>query len=335
MASFVGERQRRFIANSFLILLPLAALVSGCNRSETTSSAKTDTAAYTPAATKYLALERFETKRGAFELGIAPCTAEACVYEVRWLEANKLVSSIAMPVAATDQKTQREVTGLDWGADPGLQAWATGEESAYVSTVARPVNLDAETVGLLVTQHYGFDHLKRLHRLVVLRNGKLAMAWDFDEGAGPAWSATAVLATEPAGRVALFYGFYNYDTPSKADQLGVTRLRWDNTQWQLIPDPGGKVATVLTAGSFDSPGDARKFKTTDTKGCLSSYMVLSSNTIKTLPQGRTVLGKVFSLDDRGQIELDKKALLDCGVKLKLSVVDITSTHLPYEMRESN
>lgn len=334
MERIVGSRywHSSVIANSFLILFALAALVSGCNRSDTPPSTNTATAANTPAGTKYLPLEHFENKRGAFELGIASCTAEGCAFEIHWLEADKLVSSIAMPMLAATQVTQKEATDLDWGADPGLQAWTTGEENSYVSTVARPVLLDADTVGLLVTQHYGFDHLKRLHRLVVPRDGKLAVVWDFDEAAGPTWSATTVLGKETVGRVALFSGFYNYDTPSEADRLGVTQLKWDSTKWQLVPDLGGKVATVLATGSFRNPGEARKVKQADTAGCVSAYWVLSSGTIKTLAHGQSVLGKVFLLNEKAPIEQESQRLRDCGIKLKLSDVDIMSSPLPYEMR---
>ena len=142
-----------------------------------------------------------------------------------------------------------------------------------------------------------------------------------------------VLGAESAGRMAVFSGFYNYDTPSEADRLEVTRLKWDNSKWRFLPDLGEKVATVLAVGSFSSPAAARKFKKTDTAGCVSSYMVLSSSTIKSLPPGHCILGKVYSLNDLAQIESDKQQLLQCGVKLKLSVVDILSSPMPYEMRE--
>ncbi len=334
MERIAGNRywQSPAIANSLLILFTLAALVSGCERHNTPHSINTATAVNTPAGTKYLPLEHFESKRGTFELGIAPCTAEGCALEIHWLEANKLVSSIAMPLLAATQATQKETTDLDWGADPGLQAWATGEENSYVSTVVRPVMLDADTTGLLVTQHYGFDHIKRLHRLVVPRNGKLAAVWDFDESAGPTWSATAVLGKEAAGRVDLFSGFYNDDTPSEADRLGVTQLRWDSAKWQLVPDLGGKAATVLAAGSFKNPGEARKVKQADKAGCVSAYWVLSSGTIKPLTHGQSVLGKVFLLNDKVSIEQERQRLHDCGIKLKPSDIDIMSSPLPYEMR---
>jgi hypothetical protein len=324
--------QPYFIVNLFLVLFSFVILVSGCNRNETPTPANSDNVAKAPDGTKYLALEHFETKKGAFELGMAPCTAEGCAFEVRWLEASKPVSSIAMPNLATTQDVQKGTANLNMGVGPDLPAWSFSEDGYFLTTIARTIMLDAETVGLLLTQYYGWDHVKRLHRLVVPHNGNLVMVWDFDESAGPTWSASVVVA-KSVGQMALFWGFDNGHVPSDADRLSVTLLKWDNTKWKFIPELGKKVATLLTLGNFNTPGDARKFRQSDTKGCVSPYWVLSSDTIKILPQGHGVLGKVFVLNDHARVELEKKRLIDCGIKLKLSVVDVVSSPMPYEMRE--
>ena len=218
MESSESGRRWRIVSSPVLALFLFAVFLSSCNRSESPPNANKLCTATASADAQYLSLQRFDAQKGVFELGIAPCNADGCAIEVRWIENNKLVSSLAMPVQAANHETQNEVTDLNWGADTGLQAWATGEESAYVSTAARLVNLDKDSDGLLVSQFFGFDHLKRLHRLVVLRDSKLVVAWDFDESAGPTWSATTVLGSGTAQQIALFSTFSNYDTSNDPDR---------------------------------------------------------------------------------------------------------------------
>src|SRR5207249_12319678 len=47
----------------------------------------------------------------------------------------------------------------------GPQAWAIGEEQNYLAPAGALVKLGSRGIGLLVTQRYGFDHLKRSHLL--------------------------------------------------------------------------------------------------------------------------------------------------------------------------
>ena len=333
MESSERGRRWRVVSGPILALLLFAVFLSSCNRSETPPNANKSSTAPASAGAQYQSLQRFDALKGVFDLGIAPCNADGCAIEVRWIENNKLVSYLAMPVRAANHETQKEVTDLNWGADNGLQAWATGEESAYVSTVARLVKLDKDSEGLLVSQLFGFDHLKRLHRLIVLRDSKLVVAWDFNESAGPTWSATTLLGAGTAQHIALFSSFSNYDTPNEPDRVSVTRLVWDGSAGKMVPELGGKVALALVAGRYPSPAEARKFKSADKNGCVASYRVLSSGAVNITPANQVVLAALYSLDSSEQIEQDKKQIVNCGIKLKLSVVDIVSSPMPYEMRE--
>ena len=327
LAMTVGNLRSIFIARLFLILFLPATLLSSCDRSGTPASTNSDKAAKTPDGTKHVTLERFETKQGTFELGMAPCTADGCAFEVRWLNTNKLISSIALPVHAANQVTEKEATSLEWGADAGLYAWGTGEENNYVSTVARPITLDTDTVGLLVTQRLGFEHIKRLHQLVVPKDGQLVLLWEFTEAPGYIWSAA--VDSLPAG-FALFYVRYHVEL-SEPDIFWVARFTLNKDKGELVLAPEGVVATALVVGDFMSPNAAYRYQKdaaykqqkSNTKYCFSGYDVYSSNSIKAIPKGHNALVRLFA--QREQAEEEKKRLFQCGVSFKMSVVDILTS----------
>ncbi|MBI3560854.1 MAG: hypothetical protein HY080_03970 [Gammaproteobacteria bacterium] len=326
MQRYTRAPQGKFFLTGCLSLL-LTLPVSGCSHADTVPSTNPNTPIATPDGKTYLALERFDTKQGAFELGIAPCTAEGCAFEVRWLEKNKPVATIALPILAADQITEKEQTGFDWGADPGLYAWGTGMENSYVSTVGRLVNLDSETVGLLVTQLYGFDHLKRLHRLIVPRNGKLVYLWEFTES--PGYSTSAAVVAPPFG-ITLFYFTYHYEE-SNADRLSVTHLVLNKDKSELVPASPGRVAAALLVGDFDSTNRAYKHRQADSGRCFFRYYVLASDSIATLPSGHSALARVFMRREEAQAE--QQRLIQCGVTLTMSVVDIFSSPMLYQDKE--
>ena len=329
IAKTANDVRSIFIAGLLLILVSSAILLAGCDRSGTSAPTNSDKAAKTPDGTKHVTLERFETKQGTFELGMAPCTTDGCAFEVRWLKADKLISSIALPILAANQATEKEATDLDWGADAGLYAWGAGEGNSHVSTVARPITLDTDTVGLLVTQRFGFEYIKRLHHLVVPKDGQLVLLWEFTEGPGFIRSASVV--SSPSG-FALFY-IRRHVELSEPDIFWVARLTLNKgkDKGELVLTPEGVVAAALVVGDFMSPNDAYRYQEdaaykqqkSDTKYCLSGYDVYSSNSIKAIPKGHNALVRLFL--QRGQAEEEKKRLIQCGVSFKMSVVDILTS----------
>ena len=327
LAMTVGNLRSIFIASLFLILFLSATQLSGCDHSGAPALTTSDKAAKTPDGTKHITLERFEAKQGTFELGMAPCTADGCAFEVRWLKADKLISSIALPVPAANQLAEKEATSLEWGADAGLYAWGTGEDNSYVSTVARPINLDTDTVGLLVTQRFGYEYINRLHRLVVPRDGKLEFLWEFTETRDYVWSAAVV--SPPLG-VTFFSGRYGYGLP-EPDFLSVTRLILNKDKGELAPAPQGVVATALVVGDFMSTKAANSLRENDTKHCFNGYVTLLSNSVKAIPKGRSALVRVFV--QREEAEEEKKRLIQCGVSFKMSVVDILTSPMLFQDKE--
>jgi hypothetical protein len=65
-----------------------------------------------------------------FELAIAQCRRSECLIEVRLRSGGRVVDRVALPVAAKSQRARAEIVDAVWGADPGLKAWAIGEENS-------------------------------------------------------------------------------------------------------------------------------------------------------------------------------------------------------------
>jgi hypothetical protein len=106
---------------------------------------------------------------------------------------------------------------------------STGEESRYVGTAAKPVEIAPQQSSLLVTERYGFfENLKRQHLLYAAQDGKLKLIWSAVEGAGPTWSAVRVIPARHPGAqdIAYFDGFL-YPSNDQPDRIDVTRLHWD------------------------------------------------------------------------------------------------------------
>jgi hypothetical protein len=323
----VALAQPYFIVNLFLVLFSFVILVSGCHRNETPTPANSDNVAKAPDGTKYLALERFETKKGAFELGMAPCIAEGCAFEVRWQEANKPILSIAMPVFAVDQAVGKEASSLGLGTQAGLYAWGTGMQEGRVSTVARPISLDSDTMGLLVTQRFGYEYVNQLHRLVVPRDGKLVFLWEFTDGRD--YTSSAAVVSPPSG-ITLFYKRYHYKL-SDPDSLRVKRFILNKDKGELVPAPQGVVAAALLVGDFTSPDVAYRHQQNDANHCFRGYDVYSGDSVKSIPKGHSALVQVFV--QRKEAEAEKKRLVECGSSFNMSIVDVQSSPTIYPDEE--
>lgn len=327
---------RQCISTAFLLAAMSVAVIalSGCSRKDEIRF--NNLAGTTPDGTKHLVLESYEAKKGRFELVVAPCSPDGCAYEVRWHVAGKPVSTISMPVSAPNQEvTKTEIRSDPWGGGPGIFSWGAGEENSYVSTVAWPIRIDANTDGLLVTQQYGFDHIKRVHRLVVPKNDRLVFLWEYTEGAGWTWSAAMIT---PPSAITFFYSFryfgekHHGDRPD-ADDLRVTRFSFDVDKGVLIPvSPNTVVAAALVAGDFLLPDAAYNFQfKNDPEHCLQNYYAVSSTSIGGLPKGRTALAQVFT--NRIEAEKEKRRLVQCGVKLKMFVTDVLASNVRYQDKE--
>jgi hypothetical protein len=249
-----------------------------------------------PAASADRVLQTFRADGLVLELAIAECRSSECPIEVRLRRDRRVVDRVALPFAASSQRASIELVDTIWGADAGRKAWATGEENNYVSTAARPLRIAPRTTALLVSQLAGFDHLKRNHLLLVPRAGKLVVAWEGREGAGPTWSATEIVGSPGSDRqeVAYFYGFFD-PTEVAFERLDVIRLSWNAAAARVrqTPLPARSMPLyLLDLGTHDTAAQAREARAANT--CLSPYWVLDAGRFRAGAGRSALVGALYA-----------------------------------------
>ena len=247
-----------------------------------------------PAASADRILQSFRAGRLILDLAIAQCRSSECPIEVRLHIDKRVVDRVALPVTAGSQRAEAETTDLQWGADPGRKAWATGVETNYVSTAALLLRLTSRTPALLVSQRYGFEHLKRNHMLLVPRAGKLVVAWQAEEGAGPTWSATQVIGEPGRQEIVYFHGFAEPEE-DMAERLGAVGLSWNaaTARVQETPLPAPTMPLyLLDLGTHDTAAQARQARTANT--CQSYYWVLDAGSFRADATGEALLGMLYA-----------------------------------------
>lgn len=311
-----------------IIALAMMIALSGSMQGETLDAPSSNQPAPNATGKTRRVLESFPTSQGVFELSMSPETKNGYGFDITWRAEGEKPSMVTMPRFAVTQDEERaDVESMGWGADPGSKIWSSGIEGDYIATVARPVVLDDDTTGLLVTQLGGFEDLKRNHCLWVPINGRLKAMWTFDERqiAGPTWSSTLVLpkGKDSLGQIALFYCHLGEILDDHVVNIAVTRFVWNQEKTNLVsikPGQGsGRVATALLVGNFITIAEAFSQRETLIK-CLQFGWVLSNNSVKEIPRGHTALVKLFVR--REEAELDKKRLAKCGIKLPIKIVGI-------------
>lgn len=228
-----------------------------------------------------------------------------------------MVDSVALPMAAYSDEASAETVDALWGADSGLQAWATGSEQNYVAVAIRLVKLAPSTEGLLVTQRYGFEVLKRQHVLLVREGDKLNRAWSADDPEGPAWSKTALLPEAGGSQAIAYWNGFLPGSKAEADQISVEKLTWDRAARSVAsaPLPDASTPLLLTvAGEYGSIAQARAARAV--KGdCLAGFFVLSTAGYAVLPTGKTVVAAVEVA--RSAAESLAGAAEGCGAKSRI------------------
>jgi hypothetical protein len=242
-------------------------------------------------------LQTFHAGRFAFDLAIAECRSSECPVEVRLLTQGHVVDHVTLPVAAHAQHAKAETVDALWGADVGLKAWATGVEGDYVSTAGRVVTVAPRTVALLVTQRFGFEHLKRNHLVILPRDGKLSIAWKAEEGAGPSWSATQILDNRTGERqdIAYFRGFLE-PVEGAADRLDAVRLSWNVASASFretdLPDRTTPLY-LLNLGVYEAAAKARQERFANAY-CLSPYWILDASRFPEGTGRNAVIGMLYA-----------------------------------------
>jgi hypothetical protein len=269
-------------------------------------------------------LETFHAGTFELDLVIAKCRSSKCPIQVRLLRQGHVVDRIALPVPAYSRRAEAETVDTLW-ADPGLKAWATGAEEEYVSTAGRLVTPSSRTTGLLVSQQFGFQVVKRNHLFILPHNGKLAVVWKAEEGEGPTWSATQILRN-PAREgqdILYFSGFYSsWAGKDTADEADAVRLSWDarSTSFREAPLPDRVTPLyLLNLGVYGAIAEAHDARESD--DCLSPYWILDARRFPGLSGGKAVIGRLYVMRDAA--DAAARSIKECRSSLSVSVLELT------------
>jgi len=294
-----------------LVLTCCITLLPGCKASNT--SPPQNSGARTVA--------KYSSQPFSFELSVGACVNGECPILVVLSDETRQLDSFKLPVAASTQEMSEDTVDLLWGADPGQQAWSAGEESTYVGIAARLVQFTRDRVGLLVTQRYGFEHLKRWHSVFLPRGGKLWSAWEASDSAGPAWSATHVMdGPERTQWIAHFRGFFA-ETESEPDRLEVSRLRITAAGDSLeeVPLPSSDIPLyAVQAASFANVTAARRAKAA--AECLASSAVLSGADYPDMGSDMVFIGFLF--EARSKADAFADSISSCMGRPVASIVQL-------------
>jgi hypothetical protein len=267
---------------------------------------------------RVVVLQTFGAGQFAFDLAIAQCRRSECPIEIRLRSGGRVVDRVSLPVAARSQRAKAESVDAVWGADAGVKAWATGEENSYVSTAARLLRLSPQTTALLVSQHYGFEHLKRSHLVILPRAGKLTIAWKAKEGAGPTWSSTHIIGSAGGTQEIVYLHGFSEPEEDAADRLDVVRLRWDGASARLreVALPArGRPLYLLDLGTHDTAAQARQARSANS--CLSAYWVLDASRFRTVEGGKAIVGMLYA--SRALAEKAASAVKTCQPDATVSI----------------
>jgi hypothetical protein len=264
-------------------------------------------------------LQTFQAGPFVLDLAIAQCRKSECPFEVRLRAGGRVLDRVTLPVAAGSQRAKAETVDAVWEVDAGLKVWATGEENDHVATGARVLRLSPQTTALLVSQQYGFEHLKRNHLVILPRAGKLTIAWKAEEGAGPTWSTTQVIGGQRSKQHEIVYlrGFYEPEEDA-ADRLDVARLSWNEASARLretaLPARSEPLYR-LDLGTHDTAAQARQARSTNF--CLSPYWVLDASRFRTGESGKAMIGMLYA--SRTLAEKAASAVKKCQPDATVSV----------------
>jgi hypothetical protein len=263
-----------------------------------------------PAASADRVLQTFHAGRFVLDLAIAECRSSECPIQVRLRVASRVIDRVTLPIAAGSQRATAETTDTLSGADASHRAWATGEENDYVSTAARSLQLAPQTTALLVSQRYGFEHLKRNHLLILPRAGKLHIAWKAEEGSGPTWSATQIIGSPDRQEIVYFHGFFDPDEVT-AERLDAVRLSFHVASAHLretaLPNRAMPLY-LLNLGIHETVAQAREARSTNAY-CLTPYWILDAGRFRAGASGQAIIGGLYAI--RASAEAAARAAKSC------------------------
>jgi hypothetical protein len=263
-----------------------------------------------------------------YQLAIDSCVQTKCPVVVRLMKGNRVLDSQQLEWNSTTQESSPEDVDAQWGggdpleSDSPLKAFATGEETSYLSTLARPVRVTVDRLGLLVTQRAGWDEVKRHHDLFLFDGDKLRRDWTGSEGAGPTWSSTAVVPGVGKAEQVLFFSGFLYPADDQPDHISVWKVAWDPAQKKMVESAAVDSVSLrlLSFGGYPSVARARAARN-KANSCISPVLwVLNSSFYKGAP-GKVLLGTITARPELAPAVLS--AAQKCSPPLR-------GTTLPYE-----
>lgn len=227
-----------------------------------------------------------------FEVAIGACVNQDCPVLISLSRGDTLLDQKRTEWSSRTTEPTQEELDPGWGAgDPvgpaAVTAWSTGEEEGYLGTAVRPVLLSVDTHGLLIDQRTGFEHLKRRHELYVVLDNKLERVWEAAEGAGPAWTSTAIVPLKDDRQGILYFNGFLYPLHTTPDQLEISLLAWEPRDRKLKKQPQFTVQAVVVAG-YTSVAAAQRARTAQPE-CLGLFWVLPATRLSGAASGRYVL----------------------------------------------
>lgn len=212
------------------------------------------------------------------ELVVGPESAGMFWLGVR-LRGGARSDALLLPWPASSDRFSTERVSGSWGAvdllapDGVDTAWASGDESAYVSTSMRAVTLPGGRQGVVVDQLSGFDHLVRAHLLAVVVKGQLREVQRWVGVGAPEVTAVAVTATD----VVFERGFLSGE-PNEPDEVEFTSFRFDDATGKLVEKREKSRVFTVVWGSFSSVASARaaysSARLAGSRPCLSDMWVI-------------------------------------------------------------
>ena len=220
---------------------------------------------------------------------------------VQLVRNSTVLDSKPLEWASPTKDLQEESVGAGWGVGdllgppPGMRAWVAEIEDTGYATVARPVKLAGDQVGLLVTQRMGVEPVKRRHELLMIKADRLVVAWSRTEGTGPTRSATHVLPMREGREQVLYADGYEAGSSGGAEQpdrLELTSLWWDAERGKLAESPAAETVPLEITSFGTYPTVAQAY---DAKGsCLFRYWILEAASFDGLPQKGYFIGAITS-----------------------------------------
>jgi len=149
--------------------------------------------------------------------------------------------------------------------------WSIGEEEAEVTVGITPLAAEAR---ILLDGEAGFEHVKRFHALLALRNGRWVTLWSRDDAPGPHHTAVAVSTTASVERLVYLDAFFDPDDGS-ADRLDARDLVFDGSGTSVTErsaSADGSPVYVLPLQEFSTAASAKQARA---NACLASTLALA------------------------------------------------------------